>query len=358
MTRERAASMMTAPATNAAATVKAKRMATLRVATATAAADGHDGDGHGGMATDELAEWQDEWELTLRHETNVAALSLTTYLRGVRQFRAYLTTAHPHLRAPSEITARHVGEFLTALEVEGKANNTRRIRLKSLRLWFGYLCKQPDSGVRANPAAEVALPEEKLPPVPVISDADLGDLLASISGPGYTERRDTAIVRLLLDCGMRRGELVGLDVADVDLRTGDVMLRRTKGSKPRMVPISGRTLLAVRKYLRLRERHAAGSSKALFLSTRSNDVGEWRMTGGGVGEMISRRCAAAGLGEVHPHMFRHTWADDLLSHGANEGDVERLAGWSSPLMVRRYGRSVADRRARDSSRRLARGDRV
>ena len=44
---------------------------------------------------------------------------------------------------------------------------------------------------------------------------------------------------------------------------------------------------------------------------------------------------------LRAHRFRHTWADDLLSHGANEGDVERLAGWSSPLMVRRYGRSVA-----------------
>jgi len=74
--------------------------------------------------------------------------------------------------------------------------------------------------------------------------------------------------------------------------------------------------------------------------------------------MIERRCALAALPPINPHAFRHTWAHDLMANGANESDVERLAGWSSPLMVRRYGSSAADARARDAHRRLARGDRV
>ncbi|MDN5749171.1 MAG: tyrosine-type recombinase/integrase [Pseudonocardia sp.] len=108
----------------------------------------------------------------------------------------------------------------------------------------------------------------------------------------------------------------------------------------------------------IHERHAASGSPALFLSIRSGDRGGWRISGGGIAEMLSRRCAAVGLPPVHPHMLRHTWANDLLSHGANEDDVEKPAGWRSPLMVRRYGASAASQRARDSARRLARGERV
>jgi site-specific recombinase XerD len=307
---------------------------------------------------DDLGEWQDEWELVLTHERHVADLTRTTYLRAVRQFREFIATADPDVTSPEQITARHIGAFLSAMADAGRSENTRRIRLKSLRLWFNYLIAQPDSGVAKNPALAVDLPEEKLPPVPVIPDEDLLKLLRVMGGVSYVDRRDTAIVRLLLDCGMRRGELVGIDVDDVDLRHQEITLHRTKGGKARVVPFAGKTALALRKYQRARERHAAARSPALFLSIRSDRAGQWRMTGGGMAEMITRRCNQAGLAAIHPHQFRHTWADDMLSNGANEGDVERLAGWTSPLMVRRYGRSAADRRARDSARRLARGDRV
>jgi integrase len=74
--------------------------------------------------------------------------------------------------------------------------------------------------------------------------------------------------------------------------------------------------------------------------------------------MLARRCEAIGLEPINPHRFRHSWAHDLLAAGAQEGDVEKLAGWRTPTMVRRYGASAADQRARDAARRLGRGDRV
>jgi integrase len=73
--------------------------------------------------------------------------------------------------------------------------------------------------------------------------------------------------------------------------------------------------------------------------------------------MISRRCLAAGLERLHPHQFRHTGAADLTGSGSDDS-LERLAGWSTPLMSRRYGNVVADQQARDVARKLARGDRV
>ena len=205
----------------------------------------------------------------------------------------------------------------------------------------------------------VALPEEHLPPVPVISDEDLGTLLRSMTSTAFLDRRDTAIVRLMLDTGVRREELVSIDVDDLDLRQQEVALYRTKGGRPASCrSVVGRPS----RYAATsepREHHPAAGSPALFVVARMPEPGSsWRMSGDSIWRMLRRRCEAAGLATIHPHQFRHTWADDLLSNGANEGDVERLAGWQSPLMVRRYGRSAADRRARDSARRLARGDRV
>jgi site-specific recombinase XerD len=307
----------------------------------------------------ELADWQDEWEAVLTHEHRVAPISRTTYLRAVRQLREFLAECYPSITRPEQITSRHVGEYLSRLADRELSSNTLRIRLKSLRLWFGYLAAAPDCDVASNPAMAVDLPEERLPPVPVISDADLATLLRSMNGPSLMDRRDTTIVRLLLDTGVRREELVSIDVDHLDLRQQEVTLYRTKGGRPRIVPFGGKTTLALRRYLRTRERHPAAGSPALFVVARAPDPGSsWRMSGDSVWRMLKRRCEAAGLPAIHPHQFRHTWADDLLSNGANEGDVERLAGWQSPLMVRRYGRSAADRRARESARRLARGDRV
>ena len=70
------------------------------------------------------------------------------------------------------------------------------------------------------------------------------------------------------------------------------------------------------------------------------------------------RGAQAGIDDLHPHRFRHTFAHDFLMSGGQERDLKRLAGWSSDVMLERYGASAADARARESTKRMKRGDRV
>ncbi|OZM73959.1 integrase [Amycolatopsis antarctica] len=306
---------------------------------------------------DTLADWLDEWQIVLDNGT-VSAETTEVYVRGVTQFITWARDAQPHVTAPEHIDRRHIDLWLGHLTRQGRKEATRRVRLLAVRFWLDYLVDTHDCDLTVNPAARIPLPVPKDHPVPIIDDDSLAALLKATAGRDFFAIRDTAIIRLLLDTGVRRGEVVGIDVDDLDLRTQEVTVTG-KGGKTRTLPIGGKTALALRKYLRVRATRPAATSKPLFLSYRASDTGTWRLTGGGVGEMIDRRCEAAGLGHVWPHQLRHTWAHDMLDNGASEGVVERLGGWTpGSKMVKRYGSSMADARARKASMEMARGDRV
>jgi len=203
----------------------------------------------------------------------------------------------------------------------------------------------------------IAAPTVPDQPTEVFTDTELAALLKECSGTTFEDRRDTAIFRILMDTGMRVSSLVGLryslDPEESDVQLARKLLRiRKKGGDTIFVPIGKKAAAAIDRYLRIRARHPHAESEWLWLGKRG------RLQVSGVQQMLQRRGERAGVTDVHPHRFRHTFADDWLEAGGDAGDLMRIAGWSSWEMVRRYGRAAADRRAWQAHARLSPGDRI
>jgi site-specific recombinase XerC len=144
-----------------------------------------------------LTDLAEEWELTLGE---VSEATRTVYLRSVRQFVDYLAGTHPDLTVPGDLAGRHVHGWQRHLADErGLSKATRRVRLIAVRLFLDYLVAEPDIALAVNPAAGIALPEPDEHVVPVIHDDDLARLLRSVDGASFVERRDAALIRVLLD---------------------------------------------------------------------------------------------------------------------------------------------------------------
>lgn len=286
------------------------------------------------------------FRLALRAEGKSEA-TVRVYSEGVRSLTAWLAAQNRPLT--SESLSRHAITAWLADLAASRSAGTCLTRYKGVQRFVRWcvledvLAADPTAGMRAP-----AVPER---PVPVVTDDELSALLKTTAGTTFAERRDHAVLRVLLDTGCRISECAGLTLADLDLEqnVGHVI---GKGRRPRALVFGSKTARSLDRYLRARRAHPYAYLPALWLGQRG------RLGKDGLDDMLRVRARQAGVVGFHAHRLRHTAAHSWLSAGGQEQDLMRLMGWRSPTMLARYGASKADERARDSAKRLGLGDRV
>lgn len=177
---------------------------------------------------------------------------------------------------------------------------------------------------------------EQLPAGRALSAGELSALLstceADLSAAGA---RDAAIISLLYSCGLRRSELVALDLADYDAESNCLKVLHAKGNKSRVVYVQGGALEALNDWLSIRGDHPG----ALFVAIVWNgNVKPCRLSDMAIYKILGRRGKQAGINSFSPHDLRRSFISDLLDTGADLVTVSRLAGHANVTTTARYDR--------------------
>lgn len=263
----------------------------------------------------------------LKYERNMSAHTLRNYASDLSQFRDYLLSIEKRDDvAIAEIDRLTIREWMSTLHSADKKKSSIARKLASLRTFFQFLIRE--GAIESNPAKMVATPriERKLPNHLSIEDAvrfietpDINNVLGC---------RDRAIIEFLYATGIRVGELVNIDLKDIDFR--EKLVRVTgKRKKQRIVPFGEPSLQALLLYLE-RSRPvflancppATRDAQACFLNYQGT-----RITTRSVGRMIDKYIKlCADIHSISPHSLRHTFATHLLDGGADLRDIQELLG--------------------------------
>ena len=274
-----------------------------------------------------LLEATNEFLQHLKYERNLSAHTIRNYESDLEQFRSFVCGVEKREDIPyAEIDRLTIREWLANLHAAGKKKSSIARKLASLRTLFQFLIRE--GKVESNPAKMVATPkiERKLP-----NHLSMEDAVRFIETPDLNSelgRRDRAMLEFLYATGIRVGELVNIDVADIDLQERLVRVFG-KRRKERIVPFHEHSLEALLLYL-TRSRPiflnnapaTIRNDKACFLNYQGT-----RITTRSVGRMIDkyiRQCAD--VHKISPHSLRHTFATHMLDSGADLRDIQELLG--------------------------------
>ena len=266
-------------------------------------------------------------------EKNSSAQTVKSYREDLTQA---LDFVRKHLQKgslePRDWNLRVLRAFLAWLHEQGYAKSTINRRLAAVRSFGKFLCR--NGTLASNPADALRGPrqDKKLPHF--LTADDVRRLLAAPPGHTPLGRRDRALLETLYSAGLRVSELVGLNLADVDLADG-VAVVRGKGKKERLALLGDPAKAALTAWLADRTEILAErgrESPAVFLNRNGG-----RLTTRSVGRLLARHLKTAGLDpRTTPHTLRHSFATHMLDAGADIRGVQELLGHKSLTTTQVY----------------------
>jgi len=263
-----------------------------------------------------LAEGVTRFLQSLRNERRLSPHTESAYTRDLRTLVAYCD--EHGVTAWDGLDPQHIRSFAAQCHRRGLAPRSVQRRLSATRSLFRYLIREGE--LKRDPSADVQAPKARKR-LPVTLDADTMARLLEFRTDDSLAVRDKAIMELFYSSGLRLAELLGLDLADLDLRDRAVRVMG-KGRKERIVPVGRQAAAALSRWLTERATIAGIGELAVFVGVNGRRLGP---------RIVQRRIAQwalrQGLPEhVHPHMFRHSFASHLLESSSDLRAVQELLG--------------------------------
>jgi integrase/recombinase XerD len=281
----------------------------------------------------DLDGWVDAYLDHLRVERALAPRTLEAYAKDLAKLCEH--AAEAGVTSPDAIDEPLVGTYLVRLGRAGLSARSSARHLSAVRGLLRFLVRE--RALASDPATLVDRPKvgRRLPKV-----LTLEEVLRLLEAPdAATARgiRDRAMLQVMYAAGLRVSELVGLAVADVDLRRG-LVSAFGKGGKRRLVPLGESALAALDAYLAVRKEHPAATAKVLFLSPRGR-----AMTRQGFWKLIVRYARGVGIMKpISPHKLRHSFATHLLEGGADLRSVQVMLGHADISTTEVYTHVASD----------------
>lgn len=289
-----------------------------------------------------FATWLQQFLDHLTHERGASDLTLGTYRADLEEFSRIVKSEGLELVGKHEDL--HVIRAYLAVLSEQQTRNGKPVarasisrKLSTLRSMLRFLVHQEIFEFNAARLIKTPTGERRLPTVVSERAAD-----AALSAPDLSTpegNRDAAILELLYSSGLRRAELAGINIADIDLKKRTVRVMG-KGHKLRVVPVGTKAAKAIERYRTYRNEFGEHQDPAaLFLLADGR-----RLTPGMVYHIVRKYFKGSGeLSRSHPHMLRHSCATHLLDHGAEIRAVQEVLGHSSLRTTQRYTHLTVDR---------------
>lgn len=267
-------------------------------------------------------------------ERQYSSHTINAYFNDLSQLGEFLSSYREislfEADGAASVTHHMLRNWMADLLREGNSHRTVGRKISSAKTYFSFL--QKSDLIHANPAARVKVPkfEKKLPAF--LKESETENLFGLVEYPATFEgTRDKAILEILYGCGLRRAELIGLNIGNVDLyqRTLKVL---GKGGRERVIPFGSNVEKALKEYLHAAEEAGLTVNDTLFMRKNGHNLYPklvYRLVKKYLGQISS-------LSKKSPHILRHTFATHLLDKGADLNAIKELLGHSSLASTQVY----------------------
>lgn len=221
-----------------------------------------------------------------------------------------------------DMQAVHIRQYLSSILERNLTAQYQNNIARAIRAWLNYCVR--DELIPKSPFDRVKMPKLAKKILPAFSQEDIKNILRVCR-----TKREEAICLTLLDSGVRATELVTLNVNDLNMKSGTLIVRAGKGQKDRTTYVGARTRKAILRYLA--ERGSPAATEPLFISHHNE-----RLTLSGIVQIMRRLRKRSGVAHCAAHTFRRTFAIKSLRNGMNVHVLAQLMGHADIQMLRKY----------------------